>query len=83
MPLLFVVALPVGFYWVWKKSIELEKESPDVAIAQRNLPAYARIQHARATRLEGLLREVRAEDEVLPSLSSGLRDRVVRALEEE
>lgn len=60
-----------------------ERDTPDVALAKRNLPAYARAQHARAERLKRLLCEVRGEDELMPGLSASLRERITAELDRE
>ncbi len=57
-------------------------DPPEVAAGKRNLLGYARAQHDRAERLERLLREVRAHDDVLPALPSSLRQRLDSELED-
>ncbi len=77
-----VVAVVLLIYLVIRASDDgaSERDTPDVALVKRNLPSYARAQHARAERLERLLCEVKAEDEVLPALSAALRDRIAAEL---
>jgi hypothetical protein len=57
-------------------------DPPEVAAGKRNLLGYARSQHDRAERLERLLREVRAHDDVLPALPSSLRERLDSELDD-
>lgn len=68
-------------WWLYLQVTAHRGDVPEVALAKRNLPAYARQQHERAQQLEALLREVRAEDAVIPALSTELRRRVERALD--
>ncbi len=55
---------------------------PDVALAKRNLPAYARQQHERAERMEALLQNVMVEDAAMPWLSNDLKARIEKALDD-
>ncbi len=57
-------------------------DAPDVALAKRNLPAYARHQHERAERMEALLQNVIVEDATMPWLSSDLKARIEKALDD-
>jgi pyruvate/2-oxoglutarate/acetoin dehydrogenase E1 component len=76
------VLIAVALVWVyaaWDRA--RPDDTPEVALAKRNLPEYARVQHQRAERLEALLRNVRGFDEVMPSLPTDLRQRIDRELE--
>ncbi len=68
-------------WWLYFQVTAHGGDVPEVALAKRNLPAYARQQHERVQQLEALLREVRAEDAIIPALSTELRRRVERALD--
>lgn len=68
-------------WWLYLQVTARSGDVPEVALAKRNLPAYARQQHERAQQLEALLREVQGEDAIIPALSTDLRRRVERALD--
>ncbi|HSH60817.1 MAG TPA: hypothetical protein VK988_14505 [Acidimicrobiales bacterium] len=71
-----VIAVLVRLVLTLRPDKATERDTPEVALLKRNLPAYARAQHDRAERLERLLCEVRGEDEMMPALSSELRKRL-------
>ena len=52
-----------------------------MAEARGNLVGYARLQHQRAESMAQLLRDIRAQDDVLPILSPSLRDRLNEELD--
>lgn len=79
--LVFVLALlALGLWLVWSSTRADADDVPEVALAKQGLPAYARAQHERAQKLEALLGRVRAEDDVMPSLSQDLRRQIDEAL---
>ncbi len=72
--------LALGLWLVWSSTRAAADDVPEVALAKQGLPAYARAQHERAEKLQELLARVRAEDDVMPSLSQDLRRQIDEAL---
>ncbi|HEV2810169.1 MAG TPA: hypothetical protein VGV93_07220 [Acidimicrobiales bacterium] len=81
IPLLIVVACLVAVVLFARRVTPSAKDSPEVAEARGNLVGYARLQHERAESMARLLRDIRAQDDVLPILSASLRDRLNEELD--
>ena len=81
IPLLIVIACLVGIVLFARRMTPSVTDSPEVAEARGNLVGYARLQHQRAESMARLLRDIRAQDDVLPILSPSLRDRLNEELD--
>lgn len=81
IPFLIVVACLVAIVVFTRRVTPSAKDSPEVAEARGNLVGYARLQHQRAESMARLLRDIRAQDDVLPILSPSLRDRLNEELD--